>query len=56
MVKEKGYDLHIPVDNEIFDKLDEIKEYHGIKKNTEIIRYLITKEYREINWLFIEIK
>ena len=49
MVNEKSHDLHVPVDNEIFDKLEIVKEYHGIKNNTEIIRFLITKEYREIN-------
>jgi len=33
---------------DVFDKLEVIKEYHGIKNVTEIIRFLITKEYREI--------
>ena len=30
------------------DKLEVIRDYHGIKNITEIIRFLITKEYREI--------
>jgi hypothetical protein len=47
-MKEKRHDLHVPVDNEIFKKLEAVKEYHGIKNNTEIVRFLITKEYREI--------
>jgi hypothetical protein len=33
---------------EAFDKLESIKEYYGIKNNTEILRFLITKEFREI--------
>jgi len=49
MADEKHKELHIPIDLEIFDKLETVKEYHGIKNSTEIIRFLITKEYREIN-------
>lgn len=48
MVVEKNKELHVPIEIEIFQKLEDIKEYHGIKNNTEIIRFLITKEYREI--------
>ncbi len=48
MVPEKNKELHVPIEKEIFHKLEDIKEYHGIKNNTEIIRFLITKEYREI--------
>ena len=48
MVNEKGKDMHIPLEREIFDKLEAVKEYHGIKNNTEIIRFLITKEYRKV--------
>jgi hypothetical protein len=48
MTNEKNHELHVTLDNEIFDKLEEIKEYHGIKSLTEIIRFLITKEYRII--------
>ena len=33
---------------DVFDKLELIREYHGIKNVTEILRFLITKEYREI--------
>ncbi len=47
MVNEKSKDMHIPLEREIFDKLESVKEYHGIKNNTEIIRFLITKEYRK---------
>lgn len=48
MADDKRHDLHIPVDKEIFEKLEVVKDYHGIKNNTEIIRFLISKEYREI--------
>ena len=49
MVNDKGKDMHIPLEIEFFDKLEAIKEYHGIKNNTEMIRFLITKEFREID-------
>ncbi len=49
MTSEKHHDLHIPLDNELFEKLEAIKEYHGIKNSTEIVRFLITKEHREIS-------
>jgi hypothetical protein len=42
-------ELHVPIEKEIVEKLEKVKEYHGIKNNTEIIRFLITKEYRDIN-------
>ena len=48
MVAEKNKELHVPIEIEIFHKLEAIKEYHGIKNNTEIIRFLITKEHRDI--------
>ena len=46
MVEYKEF--HISLEKEIFEKIDYIKEYHGIKNITEIIRFLITKEYREL--------
>lgn len=49
MNDEKHKDLHIPIDMEIFEKLEAIKEHHGIKNSTEIVRFLITKEHRHIN-------
>ena len=49
MANEKQKELHIPIEIEIFDKLEAVKEYHGIKNSTEIVRFLITKEYREIS-------
>ena len=46
MVEHK--EIHISLEMDIFDKLEVIRDYHGIKNVTEIIRFLITKEYREI--------
>ena len=46
MVEHKEF--HISLEKDIFEKLELIKEYHGIKNITEIVRFLITKEYREI--------
>ena len=42
------HEFHISLEKEVFNKLESIKEYHGIKNITEIIRFLITKEHREI--------
>jgi len=42
------HEFHISLEREVFHKLESIKEYHGIKNVTEIIRFLITKEHREI--------
>jgi hypothetical protein len=42
-------EFHVSLEMDVFDKLEVIKDYHGIKNVTEIIRFLITKEYREIN-------
>lgn len=49
MISEKNKELHILLEKEILDKLEAIKHHHGIKKNTEIIRFMITKEYRKLN-------
>ena len=43
------HEFHIAIEKDVFDKLEIIKDYHGIKNVTEIIRFLITKEYRKIN-------
>ena len=42
------HEFHISLEKDVFNKLESIKEYHGIKNITEIIRFLITKEHREI--------
>ena len=47
-MENEKHEFHISIEKEIFDKLESIKEYHGIKNITEIIRFLITKEYRDI--------
>ena len=41
-------ELRVILDKEIFEKLDRIKEFHGLKNMTEIIRFLIAKEFRNI--------
>ena len=49
MVSEKNnHELHISLESDMFDKLECIKNYHGIRNLTEIIRFLITKEHRNI--------
>jgi len=47
MSSEK-HEFHISLESDVFSKLESIKEYHGIKNITEIIRFLITKEHRKI--------
>ena len=47
-MENEKHEFHISIEKEIFNKLETIKEYHGIKNITEIIRFLITKEHREI--------
>ncbi len=47
-MENEKHEFHIAIEKEIFEKLDVIKDYHGIKNITEIIRFLITKEHREI--------
>lgn len=43
------HELHITLEMELFDKLEVIKNYYGIKNTTEVIRYLITKKFRKIS-------
>jgi len=47
-MNDEKHEFHISLGMEAFDKLESIKEYYGIKNNTEILRFLITKEFREI--------
>lgn len=42
-------ELRVVLEKEVFDKLDRIKAFHGIKNMTELIRFLITKEERKIS-------
>ena len=49
MSNDKIKELHIKFEIEIIDKLEAIKEYHGIHTSTDIIRFLIIKEHRKIN-------
>ena len=42
-------ELRVVLELEVFDKLERIKSFHGIKNMTELIRFLITKEERKIS-------
>jgi len=41
-------ELRVILKKEAFDKLEKIKNYHGLKNVAEIVRFLISKEYRDI--------
>ena len=41
-------ELRVVLEDEVFKKIDLLKEFHGIRNNTEIIRFLITTKHREI--------
>ena len=41
-------ELRVILDKEIHEKLEKIREFHGLKNMTEVIRFLITKEFRNI--------
>lgn len=41
-------ELRVILDKEIYEKLEKIREFHGLKNMTEVIRFLITKEFRNI--------
>ena len=41
-------ELRVTLEKEVFVELDEIRDFHGIKNLTEVIRFLIKKEYRKI--------
>jgi len=47
-LEEDLKELRVVLEKEVFEKINKIREYHGIKNKTEIIRFLITKEYRRI--------
>ncbi len=47
-MNNEKHEFHISLERDVFDKLESIKDYHGIKNIPEIIRFLITKEHREI--------
>ncbi|NVM38465.1 MAG: hypothetical protein HWN81_22935 [Candidatus Lokiarchaeota archaeon] len=47
-MNNEKHEFHISLEKDLFDKLESIRDYHGIKNITEIIRFLITKEHREI--------
>ena len=41
-------ELRIPMEKDFFQKLEAIKDYYGIKNNTEIIRFMIKDKFREL--------
>lgn len=41
-------ELRISMEPEFFQKLEKIKDYYGIKNNTEIIRFMIKEKDREL--------
>ncbi|MFX1349801.1 MAG: hypothetical protein ACFE92_14125 [Promethearchaeota archaeon] len=47
-MENEKHEFHISIEKEVFDKLESLRDYYGIKNITEIIRFLITKEFREI--------
>lgn len=47
-VKSGEKELRISMEKHFFEKLEKIKEFYGIKNNTEIIRFMIIDKFREI--------
>ncbi len=45
--KDKS-EIRVALEGKFHEKLEALKEYFGILNNTEIIRFLITKTYREV--------
>ncbi|MHA1659060.1 MAG: hypothetical protein ACTSUT_08070 [Promethearchaeota archaeon] len=41
-------ELRIAMEEEFFEKLEAIKDFYGIKNNTEIIRFMIKDKFREL--------
>jgi hypothetical protein len=41
-------ELRISMDDDFFQKLERIKNYFGIKNNTEMIRFMIKDKFREL--------
>ena len=44
----KKVEIRVSLEDEFFEKIESIKNYYGIKNNTELIRLLITEKHREI--------
>lgn len=53
---KESKELRVNLEPEIFDKIETIKEHYGIKNMTELIRFLITKIEREIQYTKIELQ
>ena len=41
-------EIRIVLEKEFIEKIDLIKDFLGLKNSTELFRYLLTKEFREI--------
>ena len=44
----KKVEIRVSLEGEFIEKIESIKNYYGIKNNTELIRLLITEKHREI--------
>ncbi|GAG14864.1 unnamed protein product [marine sediment metagenome] len=44
----KKVEIRVSLEEEFIEKIEHIKNYYGIKNTTELIRFLITKKYREV--------
>jgi len=42
-------ELRTQIDKTIDEKMSLVKEYYGLKNDSEIVRFLIVKEYNEIS-------
>lgn len=47
--KNGNKELRVILNQQAYEKLKKIKDYHGLKNMAELVRFLITKEYRDIH-------
>lgn len=47
-MKNKKIEVRVSLEEDFYEKIEEIKNFYGIKNNTELIRVLITEKYREL--------
>lgn len=45
----KKIEIRVSLEEDYFEKIEKIKNYYGIKNNTELIRLLITEKFRSIS-------
>ena len=46
--KKEEKELRVLLESEMFDKIEKIKDYYGLKSLTESVRFMITKIERHI--------